>query len=106
MSRKNKPNIPSNHHDSGHSAEIEALSTQLAARIRGFEQEKSSMLCTIACLVHRLGDHVIVGQQDAEFINLWLANKVQLSISQHEVIIGHTVFEFVVTIAEDASKPV
>lgn len=77
-------------------ADFAAEIAQIQAQNAKFEQEKDNMLCTIACLVQRLGGMVVIGQQDAETINLWRDNKIELKVEQIDIAMGRPSFKFTV----------
>lgn len=70
-----------------------------------FEQEKDNMLCTIACLVERLGGTVVIGQSDAEVINMWREHKIVLRVQQIDIQMGHPSFKFTVERMTDKPEP-
>jgi hypothetical protein len=74
---------------------------QLLARIQQFEAEKDSMLCTIACLVKRLGGTVLIGQDDAEFIKLWQKGLVNLNVDQINIHPNFLSFTFSIVVKEE-----
>jgi hypothetical protein len=73
----------------------------LLAQIQQFGQEKDSMLCTIACLVKRLGGTVLIGQDDAEFIKLWQKGLVNLNVDQNSIHPNFQSFIFSIVIKEE-----
>lgn len=77
---------------------------QLEAQIQQFEAEKDSMLCTIACMVKRLGGTVLIGQDDAEFIKLWQKGLVNLNVDQSTIHPNFQSFTFSIVIKEE-EKP-
>jgi hypothetical protein len=79
-------------------------SQQLFARFQAFEAEKDSMLCTIACLVKRLGGTVLIGQDDAEFIKLWQKGLVNLNVDQNTIHPNFQSFTFSIVIKAE-EKP-
>jgi hypothetical protein len=87
--------------DKSKKGEISDQSQLLFARIQQFEQEKDSMLCTIACLVKRLGGTVLIGQDDAEFIKLWQKGLVNLNVDQNTIHPNFQSFTFSIVINEE-----
>lgn len=107
MSNNNGHLLPRKDPKLSKTARIEAQAAQLSARIRGFEQEKSSMLATMACLVNRLGGQVIIGAADRKFLDDWLHDRVKLEVTESVAdAAGHISFELkIVQAGEDEPKP-